>query len=112
MRSVVGETKAAVGQREATSRVDVDRAIDRIENSAAHLRVRDRPVPGDDATDLVTRPCARGRGESEERDEQSAEGDRPNDEEWEGPHIPSGTARPPNISAGWGTRLHPYKSDR
>src|SRR3989475_111834 len=100
VRCVLGKTQAAVGQREAAAGVDADRAVDRVEDPAAHLRVRDRPVPGDDATDLVAGSGPRGRGERKERSDQSAEGDRPNDEEREGPRIPFGRARHRTTSRG------------
>jgi len=71
-----------------------------LEDAAAHLRVRDRPVAGDDATDLIAGSGPSGRGEREERREQGAEGDRPNDEECEGPRIPPGRARHRTTFAG------------
>ena len=99
MRGVFRETQAAVGQREAASRVHVDRAVDGVEDAAAHLRVRDRPVAGDHPAHLVASPGARCGGQREERREESAEGDRPNDEEGKGPRIPFGGVRHPKPPA-------------
>src|SRR5207247_3297046 len=61
MRRILGETQTSVDQREAASGVDVDRTVDGVDDSRAHLSGRDRPVPGDDATDLVAGSGPRGR---------------------------------------------------
>src|SRR3989442_14099594 len=89
---------SAVDQREAAPGVDVDRTVNGVDDSRAHLSRGDRPGPGDDSADLVAGSGSRGRAECDEGGEEATQGDGPNDQTRQGLCIPFGSARQPKTS--------------
>src|SRR2546428_2933826 len=79
MGRILGEDEAAVDQREASTRVDVDRRVDRVQDAGADLRRGDRPGLRDDAPDLVAGARAGTQAQRQEGREGSTENQRPND---------------------------------
>ena len=79
MGGVLGEAQAAVDQREASTRIDVDRRVDRVQDVGADLRRGDRPRLGDDAPDLIASARAGSGAQRKDGREGSTENQRPND---------------------------------
>src|SRR2546427_12099559 len=110
MGGVLGEAQAAVDQREASTRIDVDRRVDRVQDAGTDLRRGDRPRLRDDAPDLVAGAGASNRGQRDNGRENSAQRQGQNNQETEGLPIQFGSARQANSSPsrGFGTRPKDY----
>src|SRR3989442_2142590 len=76
---VLGEAYPAVDQCEASTRVDVNRRVDRVQDAGADLRRGDRPGLRYDAPDLVA--CARAGTQAQRHEgrEASTENQKPTD---------------------------------